>query len=116
MKVNVTPTKEVRIFGLDERSTSNIFWCAISYRADRLFWAEGYLFCIENCEDSMSYEFENGVFPISQICYIKFQKYAKYYEVEKGLQIPIVDVSDMNLYKEIVKCIKDKEASNSTKD
>lgn len=102
MKVKVTPTKEVQIFGFDKRNTENIFWCAMSYRADRLLWADGYLLCLENYDDAMAHEVEKGVFPISQICYTPFPKYAKCYEVEKGVQIPIVNVSDMQLYKEIV--------------
>ena len=88
MRVKITPTKEVQILGLDERSIANIFWCAMSCRSDRLFWVDGYLLCIENYEDAMSYELEKSVFPISQVCYVKFPKYAKYYDVEKGLQMP----------------------------
>jgi len=113
MRVKVTPTREIRILGLDGRSVENIFWCALSYRADRLFWADGYLFCIENNEDAMSYEMDEGVFPISQVCYAKFPRYIKYHEVEKGIQIPIVNVSDMQLYREMVQAIKDKEAGNA---
>ena len=109
MRIKITPTKEVNILGLDERIIGNIFWCALSYRSDRLFWADGYLLCIENFDDAIKYEIEKGVFPISQVCYIKFPKYTKFYEIEKGLQIPIVNVSDMRLYKEIVKAISDRE-------
>ena len=113
MKVRVTPTKEVQIMGLDERSISNIFWCAVSYRSDRLFWVDGYLLCIENCEDALTYEMDKGIFPVSQVCYIKFPKYVNYYEVEKGIQIPIVNVSDMRLYREIVNAIKEREAESA---
>lgn len=116
MKVKVTPTREIHILGLDGRSFENIFWCAMSYRADRLFWADGYLLCIENYEEAMNYEIEEGIFPISQVCYTKFPKYMKYHEVEKGLQIPIVNASDMQLYREIVQAIKDREAGNTTED
>ena len=116
MKVKVTPTEEVRILSLDERKLENIFWCAMSYRADRLLWADGYLLCMENYEEAMSHEIEKGVFPISQICYAVFPKYMKYYEVEKSVQIPIVNVSDMHLYKAIVKAIKDREAAKLAED
>ena len=109
VKINVTPTREVRILGLDERNAANIFWCAISYRADRLFWTDGYLFCIENYEDAISCEMDEGFFPISQVCYAKFPEYKRYHEVEKGVQIPIVDVSDMQMYKKMVAAIKNKE-------
>ncbi len=81
----------------------------MSYRTDRLLSADGYLMCLENYEDAMSLEVEKGVFPICQICYTPFPKYVKSYEVEKGVQIPIVNVSDMKLYRDIVKAIKEKE-------
>lgn len=113
MKVAVTPVREIRILGLDKRSVENILWCAVSYRADRLFWADGYLLCIENYEDAMDYEVKEGIFPLGQICYAKFPKYVKYHEVEKGLQIPIANVSDVQLYKEIVKTIKEEEINRS---
>jgi len=112
MKVIITPTKEVHVFGLDERSLTNLLWCATSYRSDRLFWADGYLFCIELYEKSIDYEVEKGVFPISQVCYVRFSKYEKYYEVEKGIQIPIVDVSGMRLHKEIARAIKNCDRRN----
>ena len=86
----------------------------MSYRADRLFWVNGYLLCIENFEKAMEYEVEKGVFPISQVCYVKFPKYAKYHEVEKGLQLPIANVSDMRLFAEMVSAIQNREAKLPT--
>ncbi|MFQ6075903.1 MAG: hypothetical protein ACE5Z5_07200 [Candidatus Bathyarchaeia archaeon] len=106
MEVKVTPTKDIRILGLDERSLTNLLWCALSYRLDRLFWVDGYLLCLEVYEKAFEYEVKEGIFPISQVCYTKLPKYVKVYEVEKGAQIPIVDVSEMKLYREIVKAIK----------
>lgn len=106
MKINVSPMKEVLILGLDERSLSNLTWCATAYRIDRLLWADGYLFCLEPYEKSLEYEAEKGVFPIGQVCYVRFPKYVKSFEVEKGVQLPIVDVSEMHLYREIARAIK----------
>ena len=106
MKVSVTATKDVRILGLDERPLESLLWCALSFRMDRLLWADGYLLCMEVYDDAFDYEIRDGYFPISQVCYAKFPKYVKFYEVEKGAQIPIVDVSNMSLYREIVKAIK----------
>jgi hypothetical protein len=37
-----------------------------------------------------------------------FPKYEKIYEVDKSLQIPIVNVSDMKIFKNILKAIKEK--------
>ncbi len=81
-----------------------------------MFWAEGYLFCIENYEDAISYEMDEGFFPISQVCYARLPTYKKYHEVEKGVQIPIVNVSDMKLYREIVAAIKAGEAESESAD
>ena len=106
MKVNITVTKAVKILGLDERHIENLLWCALSFRMDRLLWVDGYLLCLEIYDDAFDYEIKDGYFPISQICYAKFPKYMKLYEIEKGVQLPIVDVSDMNLYREIAKTIK----------
>ncbi len=112
MKVSLAPVKEIRLLGLDERSLCNLLWCATSYRQDRLFWAEGYLFCIEMYDKSFDSEVESGILPISQVCYTHFPRYAKYYEVEKGIQLPIVDVSDMGLYRGIVRAIKRVDRKN----
>jgi len=106
MKVSVMPTKDVRILGLDERSLDSLLWCALSFRMDRILWADGYLLCMEVYDEAFDHEIKSGYFPISQVCYSKFPKYVKLYEVEKGAQIPIVDVSDMSLYREIVKAIR----------
>ncbi len=52
---------------------------------------------------------------MGQVCYAKFPKYTKSYEVEKSVQIPIVDVSDMYLYREIARTIKAHEARKHRK-
>jgi hypothetical protein len=107
--------KEIHISGLDERSLYNLAWCATAYRIDRLFWSNGYLFCLEPFEKSLEYEEEKGVLPVGQVCYAKLLKYTKSYEVEKSVQIPIVDVSDMYLYSAIARTIKAHEARNHRK-
>jgi hypothetical protein len=109
LKVSITPTKEVRIFSLDERRLNNLLWCALSFGMDKLFWADGYLFCLEVYDKALYYEVEKDFFPINQICFIKFPKYMKFYEVEGRTKIPIVDVSNMQFYKKIVNKIQSQE-------
>jgi hypothetical protein len=115
LKVRVSPMKEICIFGLDARSVGNLAWCATAYRVDRLFWSDGYLFCLEPYEKSLEYEAEKGILPLGQVCYVRFPKYAKSYEVEKSVQIPIVDVSDMYLYRGITRAIKTDEVKKRAK-
>jgi hypothetical protein len=107
MKIEIEPTRTIRILGLDERSIENLFWCSLSYGLDRLFWADEYLLCLEVYEKALEYEISKGVFSISQLCYAKFPKYEKMCEVESGYKMPVVNMSDVALYKEIAKAIKD---------
>jgi len=111
MDVEIVPTRKVSILGLDKRSVSNIAWCATTYGANRLYWIDGYILCLEVYEKSFEHELKKREFPISQICYAEFPKYEKVYEVEKSLQTPIVNVSDMKIFKSILKAIlaNDKE-------
>ena len=39
------------------------------------------------------------------MCYARFPKYIKLFEVEKGTQIPIVNASDMEIYRNLLKTI-----------
>jgi hypothetical protein len=48
-------------------------------------------------------------FPISQVCYAEFPKYEKIYEVDKSLQIPVVNVSDMKIFKNLLRAIMENE-------
>ncbi|MEM1514923.1 MAG: hypothetical protein QXT26_02740 [Thermoproteota archaeon] len=105
MEVNIRPTMEVIVLGIDKREPDNIGFCAVTFGASRLFWIDGYLLCLEVYEKSIEYEIERGKFYISHLCYASFPKYSRILEVEKGAQIPIVNVSDMHLYKEIIKAI-----------
>lgn len=111
MDVKITPTRNVRILGLDKRSLKNIMWCAFTYRLERVYWIDGYILCLEVYEKAFDYEIKKDFFPISQVCYTEFPNYKKYFEVERGIQIPIVDASEMKLFQEIVKAIKKHEKS-----
>lgn len=106
MKVNIRPTKNIIILGLDKREPKNLGFCAITFGANRLFWIDGLLLCLEVYEKSIEYEMDRGEFYISQLCYADFPKYAEIFEIERGTQIPIVNVSDMQIYAKIVKAIK----------
>lgn len=103
--VEIAPTRKITVLGLDKRSVNNIVWCATTYGVNRLYWIDGYLLCLEVYEKSFEQELKKREFPISQICYIEFLKYEKLYEVDKSLQIPIVDVSDMKIFQDILKAI-----------
>jgi len=105
LEVEIKPTEKIIILGLDERKLEDIGFCAVTFGVSRLFWIEGYILCLEVYEKSLEYEIERGEFYISHLCYAKFPKYKKILEVEKGMQIPIVNVSDMQIYKEIIKTI-----------
>jgi hypothetical protein len=105
MDVEISPTKKVTILGLDKRSVSDVAWCATTYGMSRLYWIDGYLLCLEVYEKSFEHEIKTKEFPISQICYAPFPKYEKIYEIDKSLQIPIVNISDMQIFKGILKAI-----------
>lgn len=109
MDVEIAPTNKVNILGLDKRSMTNIAWCAATYGISRLYWIDGYLLCLEVYDKSFEEEIRKKELPISQICYIKYPKYERLYEIEKSLQIPIVNVSDMRIFQNILKAILDNE-------
>lgn len=106
MEIKLTPTKDVRILGLDKRDIDKLIWCSVTSGVGRLFWIDGYLICLEVYEKAFEYEVEKGFLPISQICYTHLPNYTPVYEVGRGAQLPITDVSDMKLYREILKTIK----------
>jgi len=114
MDVEIAPTRKVTVLGLDKRSVSDIAWCATTYGVNRLYWIDGYLLCLEVYEKSFEHEIKAKEFPISQICYTKFPKYEKIYEIDKSLQIPIVNVSDMQIFKNILKAILNSEKEAKT--
>jgi hypothetical protein len=115
MEVRIAPTKKLLVLGLDKRSLDNLAWCAVTYRIDRLFWVDGYLLCVEVYEKSFEHEIKHKEFPVSQVCYTKYPKYTPIYEVKKGAEIPIVNASDMRIYKNLLRAIQEHEKKHSPK-
>jgi len=105
MDIEIVPTKKITVLGVDKRSVEDLAWCATTYGINRLFWVDGHLLCVEVYEASFEHEMECKEFPISQVCYASCPKYAKVYEVEKGMQIPIVKASDMKIFSNLMKAI-----------
>jgi len=106
MEIRITPTKDVHILGFDKRALERLAWCAVTSGVGRLFWIDGYLMCLEVYEKAFEYEVEKGFFPISQLCYTKLQNYISVYDVGRGTQLPVTDVSDLKLYRAILDAIK----------
>jgi hypothetical protein len=109
MEVDIAPTRKVTILGLDKRSMGNIAWCAATYGVNRLYWISGYVLCLEVYEKAFEHELEKLQFPISQICYTEFPKYEKLFEIDKSFQIPLINASDMKLFREILAAILEHE-------
>jgi len=105
MDVEVSPTKKVIVLGVDERSPENLAWCAATYGITRLFWVDGYLLCVEVYDKSFEHEIESREFLISHVCYAPFPKYTRVFEVEKGMQIPVVNASDLEIFNKLLKAI-----------
>jgi hypothetical protein len=113
MDIEISPTKKITILGLDKRSVNDVAWCATTYGMSRLYWIDAYLLCLEVYEKSFEHEIKTKEFPISQICFALFPKYEKIYEIDKSLQIPIVNVSDMQIFKGILKAILKNEKEHA---
>ena len=113
MDVEIAPTRKISVLGLDKRSVNNVAWCATTYGANRLYWIDGYLICLEVYEKSFEHEIKSKNFPISQVCYAEFPKYERIFEVDKSVQIPIVNVSDMRIFRSILGAILNNEKKNS---
>ena len=114
MKVEIAPTRKIKVLGLDKRSVEDMAWCAATYGMNRLYWIDSHLLCLEVYEKSVEHEIKNMEFPISHVCYAKLPKYEKIFEVDKTLQIPIVNVSNMKLFMNLLKAILDNEKENSS--
>ncbi len=112
MDVEVSPTKKVLILGMEKRELNNMVWCAITYEVNRLFWIDGYLLCLEVYEKSFEEEIKDRVFPISQVCYAKLPNYMRIYKVEGGGQIPVVNASDMKLFRSILEAVTKAEVAS----
>ncbi len=111
MEIKYLPTREIRIYSIDKRKASELAWCSITMGANKLFWIDGYVICLEIHDDAFKYEVEKGFFPINQICFAAFPEYTRIFDVEKGARIPLINVSDMKIFKKILNKIKEIERS-----
>jgi len=109
MEVELNPTKKILVLSVDKRSLENLAWCASTYGVNRLYWTDGYLLCLEVYEKSFEHEIKTKEFTISQLCYTPFPKYTRTYEVERGVQLPIVNASDMRIFQNLQKAIQKTE-------
>jgi hypothetical protein len=103
--VEVSPTKKIVVFGVDKRPLKDLAWCAITFDTNRLFWVDGHVLCVEVYEKAFEQELKKKEFPISQVCYASYPTYTRVFEVEKGMQIPVVNASDMRLYRSLLEAI-----------
>ncbi len=108
LKIKLHPTSDIRILGIDKRSLDKLTWCS-AIGGGKLVWIGGYLICLEVYDKAFEYEVDKGFIPISQLCYVKFPNYTPVYDVGRGAQLPIVDVSDMKFYQAILEAIKTHE-------
>lgn len=115
MDVELSPTKKVTVLGVDKRALEDLAWCASTYGVNRLYWIDGYILCVEVYEKSFEHEIKTREFPISQVCYTAFPKYTKTFEVERGVQLPIVNVSDMQIFQNLLKTILKTEGKHIQK-
>jgi hypothetical protein len=109
MEVEISPTRKITILGLDNRSPGNVAYCAATYGVNRLYWIDGHLLCLEVYEKSFENEMKTRELVVSQVCYADFPKYQKMLEIDKSFQIPLVDVSDMKIFRCMLKAILEKE-------
>jgi len=112
LDIEIVPTRKITVLGLDKRSVKDLAWCAATYGMSRLHWVDGYLLCLEVYDKSFEYEIKNKEFPISHVCYAEFPKYEKMFEVDKSFQIPIVNASDMKIFKSLLAAILKNEKEN----
>lgn len=113
MDVEIAPTRKVSVLGIDKRSIKDIAWCAATYGINRLHWIDGYVMCLEVYEKSFEHEIKSKEFPISQVCYTEFPNYVRTYEIDKSIQIPMVNVSDMKIFKSLLTAILKNKGENT---
>lgn len=106
MKIEILRPKVIKILGLDERSRENLVWCSASMDVSKLFWIDGLLICMEVPEKSLEYEYEEGVYVISQLCYAKCPQYSRFEDVGRGVQIPVVNTTGMKVFETLADTIK----------
>jgi len=104
--VELRPTRRVVVLGYDERELRNLVYCALTYGVNRLFWVDGYVMCVEVYEESFKREMEEGVFYISHVCYASMPEYRKLVEVERGAQLPVVNASDMAIFRAVLEAVR----------
>ena len=109
LDVEIVPTKKVVVLGVDRRPLEDLLWCASTFNMNRVFWIDGYLICAEVYEKAIELEIIKREFPMSQVCYTEFPKYKKFYEVEKGVNLPIVNVTGTKIFANLLKAIKEHE-------
>ncbi len=97
------------VLGVDERSLENLLLCAATYGVNRLFWVDGHLLCVEVYDQSFTHELREREFPISHVCHTQLPKYTRALEVEKGMQLPVVNASDTQLFTSLLKAILKEE-------
>lgn len=114
MKIEISRPKVIKILGMDSRSKDDLVWCSVSMEVSKLFWIDGLLICMEVPEKSFDYEYEDGVYVVSQLCYAEYPKYNKFEDVGRGIQIPIVNVKGMKVFEFIAKTIREGEKSSPT--
>lgn len=113
MDVEIAPTRKVSVLGIDKRSIKDIAWCAATYGINRLYWIDGYVMCLEVYEKSFEHEIKSKELPISQVCYTEFPNYVRTYEIDKSIQIPMVNVSDMKIFKSLLTAILKNKGENT---
>lgn len=101
LEVKYTPTKEIRILSIDERSLDKMLWCSVASGVNKIQWINGYALCLEIHDKAFEHEIERGVFIINQVCYSKLPNYTPLYDIKGRIEVPIVDVSEMKFYKSI---------------
>lgn len=106
LEVDLTPTKRIKVLGLDERPLDDMVWCSASMEVSKLFWIDGYILCMETYEKAFEHEVETGVFPINQVCYARFPSYTRFYDVGRGVQVPVIKVSGMKVFEAIAEKIR----------
>ncbi len=105
MDVEIPSTKKIIVLGVDERPLEDLIWCASTFNINRLFWISGYLLCTEVYEKAFEHEIRTREFPISQVCYTEFPQYKKFYEVEKGVHLPIVNATGMKIFTNLLDAV-----------
>ncbi|MBM1154772.1 hypothetical protein DRN94_002715 [archaeon] len=98
MRAVYTPTREVRVLEVDQRSVEDLVWCAASYSAARLYWIRGRLLCVEVYEHAIEKEIDEGILVVSQLCWAPFPEYQPYIETRGGFRIPIVRAAGMKFF------------------